>query len=99
MPTNDIYRYVFEPSVAIEDVESSLLLALWGTECLHGAANVRLDASHYLDTDARACVIDAGTRVGKDINRLFVGFVSREFGPDAFRVERVEKSVSQETNS
>ena len=97
--TQIIYRYVFDSDIAMEDVESSLLLALWGAECLHGAANVRLDASHFMDLDARACVIDAGTCVGKDINRLFIGFVSREFGPDAFRVERLNKSISQETKT
>ena len=97
--TQIIYRYVFDSDIAMEDVESSLLLALWGTECVHGAVNVRLDASHFMDLDARACVIDASTCVGKDINRLFVGFVSREFGPDAFRVERVGKSIPKETNT
>ena len=38
-----------------------------------------------------ACAIEAGTPVGRDINRLFLGFVSREFGQDAFRVERVDR--------
>jgi hypothetical protein len=37
-----------------------------------------------------ACVFDAGTPVGRDFNRLFIGFIRREFGEDAFRVERVE---------
>jgi len=30
-----------------------------------------------------------GTPVGRDFNRLFLGFLQREFGPDSFRVERV----------
>jgi hypothetical protein len=32
---------------------------------------------------------DAGTPVGRDFNRLFLGFLQREFGPESFRVERV----------
>ncbi|MBI1900550.1 MAG: hypothetical protein HYS13_05485 [Planctomycetia bacterium] len=86
----DLYRYVFTPQVPTEEIEASLLLAGMAAESLHGEAQVRLDAAHYLDPDRRACVIDAGTPVGRDLNRLFVGFVSREFGPDAFRVERVD---------
>lgn len=86
----ELYRYGFQPHVPLEEVEASLLLALLATECLHGEAQVRLDASHFLDPDRRACVIDAGTPVGRDTNRLFVGFIKREFGEDAFQVERVD---------
>lgn len=88
--TKELYRYSFPPHVPVEDIEATLLLALWGAESLHGESQVRLDAAHFLDPDRRACVIDAGTPVGRDVNRLFVGFVRREFGTDAFRVERVD---------
>ncbi len=88
------YRYVFPRQVPIEEVEATLLLALWGAECLHGEAQVRLDAAHAFDLDARACVIDAATPVGRDVNRLFVGFLRREFGPDSLRVERVASDLA-----
>ncbi len=87
--TRDIYRYSFDSSVDIAEVEASLLLALLAAESLHGESQVRLDASHFFDAEQRACVIDAGSDVGRDLNRLFVGFVRREFGEDAFRVRRV----------
>lgn len=88
--TKDLYRYAFTEDVPIEEVEASLLLAVLATESLHGEAQTRLDAAHYLDPIKRACVIDAGTPVGRDLNRLFTGFMGREFGPDAFTVERIE---------
>ncbi len=88
--TKELYRYSFSADVPLEDVEASLLLTVLATESLHGETQVRLDAAHYLDTDGRACVIDAGTAVGRDFNRLFVGFLRREFGEDSFRVERVD---------
>jgi hypothetical protein len=87
--TKELYRYRFTAEVPIEEVEASLLLALLATESLHGEAQTRLDAAHYLDPLKRACVIDAGTPVGRDLNRLFIGFMAREFGPDAFIVDRV----------
>ena len=89
--TKDLYRYAFTADVPIEEVEASLLLAVMATESLHGETQTRLDAAHYLDPIKRACVIDAGTPVGRDLNRLFLGFVSREFGEDAFQVERIQQ--------
>jgi hypothetical protein len=88
--TKDLYRYTFTEVVPIEDIESALLLAILAAESLHGESQVRLDAAHFFEPAKRACVIEAGTPVGRDFNRLFTGFVGREFGPDAFRVERVE---------
>jgi hypothetical protein len=93
--TKDIYRYSFPPPVPLDEVEATLLLAIWGAESLHGESQVRLDATHLLDRDRRAVVIDAGSPAGRDVNRLFVGFVRREFGDDAFRVERLETRTHQ----
>jgi hypothetical protein len=88
----DRYRYVFAEDVPLEEVEGSLVLAIWATESLYGESQTRLDVSHPLDVAARACIVDAGTAAGRDFNRLFVGFVRREFGEDAFQVERCESS-------
>lgn len=86
----EIYRYSFAPTVQFEEFEASLVLAVFAVESLHGESQVRLDAGHALDSDKRQIVIDATTQVGRDLNRMFVGFVCREFGADIFYVERVE---------
>lgn len=88
--SDEIYRYSFLSSVQFEDVEASLVLALLAAESLHGQVQVRLDAGYAADAAKRTCVIDASTPVGRDFNRLFIGFVGREFGPDSFTVERVD---------
>lgn len=88
--SRELYRYSFHAEVAIEEVEASLVLAIFAAESIHGESQVRLDASHYFDSAARACVIDAGTAVGRDLNRLFVGFVRREFGEHQFEVARLD---------
>lgn len=88
--TWELYRYEFRPEVPLDEVEASLMLAFLATESLHGESQVRLDASHNLDHERRVCVIDARTRVGRDINRLFVGFLRHEFGEDSFSIERTE---------
>lgn len=88
--THHIHRYQFPNDIPIEEIEASLLLAIFAAENLHGESLVRLDAAHAMDRDRRVCVIDANTQVGRDINQLFIGFVRREFGEDSFRVERVD---------
>jgi hypothetical protein len=88
-----LYRYVFPPELAIAEVESTLVLALLAVESLHGAAQMQLDAGHYLDTDNRVCVVDASGPVGRDLNRVFVGFLMGEFGEGSFTVESVPQEV------
>lgn len=84
-----VYRYVFDASVSLQELEETLLLAIIATESLHGESQARLDLVHTFDAQNRAVVIDASTEVGRDFSRLFVGFVSREFGSRSFQVERV----------
>ncbi len=84
-----LYRYQFVPQTPPEEIEAALLLALVATESLHGEAQVRLDAGHALDVQRRTLVIDASSIVGRDPNRLFVGFIAGEIGEGAFQVERV----------
>jgi hypothetical protein len=94
--TTELYRYQFADEVPTEEIETTLLLSLFAVESLHGESQTRLDAAHHFDADRRACVIDAATTVGKDFNRLFVGFLRREFDADAFRVERLREKPAAE---
>lgn len=88
--TRDVYRYVFNEVIPPEEVEATFVLALFAVESLHGEAQVRLDAGHAFDAKRRTIVIDAATAVGRDLNRVFIGLLSREFGAGSFRVERIE---------
>jgi len=81
------YRYRFASDVPVREIYTTMLLVFLAVECLHGAAQVRLDAAHVFDPVARICVLDASTTVGCDANRLFAGFLRREFGDRAFDVE------------
>jgi hypothetical protein len=86
----EIYRYKFTEGVSLRDVEETLLLAVLAAESLHGQSRVRLDAGYSIEKDKPTCVIDAATDVGRDISRIFTGLAIREFGEDAFQVERIE---------
>jgi len=87
----EVYRYTFQPSVQMTEVEASLLLATWSCEALHGESQFRLDAGHVLDELQHKLVIDATTKVGKDLNRILTGFLQREYKPMDFTVERVNE--------
>jgi hypothetical protein len=90
--TTDVYRYEFTEVVPAVEVETTLVLSIFGVESLHGESQTRLDAQHAFDGKRRIVVIDASTAVGRDLNRLFIGFMTREFGPGSFRVERVQQA-------
>jgi hypothetical protein len=94
--TQELYRYEFTDEAPSDEVEVTLLLAILATESLHGETQVRLDAAHAFDAQKRSCVIDAGTVVGRDFNRLFAGFLTREFGADSFKVERVHEPLPRQ---
>lgn len=81
------YLYSFEPSIAWDDIESSLLLALWATEGLHGLSRMHLEAEFSVDPPARTCTITASTKAGSDLNRIFTSFLLRELGEEAFKVQ------------
>jgi len=89
MPTR-CHRYTFSGQVPLGDVQETLILSLLAGEALLGAAQLRLDTVYRLDLPGRACEIAADTPAGRDLNKLFVNFVRREFGEDAFQVVRLE---------
>lgn len=91
-----LFRYRFQETVSLDDIEVEIVLALLNVESLHGPARTRLEATHYLDRDQRALIVDATTAVGEDFNRLLVGGLLREYGPDGFQVSRILNPPKQE---
>ena len=79
----------FGSSVSMGEVAGTLELALLAAESLHGADRVQLDAGWSMDPRGRRVVIDTGTRAGRTLALIFMGFIRREFGSGAARVYRV----------
>ena len=99
METNQmVYKYRFNRQVSLQEVEDSLMLAELAAECLHGRATMKLDAAFCIDRLNRACVVDGSCKIGQDIACIFTGFLAKEFGEEAFRVERVEGCIPPEAN-
>jgi hypothetical protein len=91
---SQIILYSFDEAIDITEVEATFNLAVLSTESLHGESRVRLETRHRFDASSRSCVIDASGEVGMDLNRLFLGFVTREFGASTFAVQRVHSMDS-----
>jgi hypothetical protein len=84
----DSLLFVFGPEVSMTDVEQTLHLAMIAVEGLAGSAQVRMEACYLIDADRHVITVDGGNRVGRLISRVFAGLLYREFGEDAFRIER-----------
>lgn len=87
---NETYRIRFDRGIPDEHIEQRLLLAALNTENVFGEAAMRLDASFRFDRTSKVCLIDRGTEVGRHIAKLFIAYISKEFGDDCFSVERTQ---------
>lgn len=94
-----VYRYRFDDELDIAEAQATFNLSLLSAESLHGESRVCLEARHKFDAKERTCIIDATGEVGRDLNRLFVGLISREFSRDDFRIERVSQFDTATTPS
>lgn len=90
------YRYKFADHVDLGEARDTLRLAIVAAEGLVGEARIRLDAAYALDPSINVIVVGASTEVGRIINAIFVAFISREFGREAFDVLHVECLPRQE---
>lgn len=87
------YRYEFSRRVVPSSVESSLIVAVWCLESLHGESQVLMDGRYDWRKDERVLYIDADTEVGRDLNKLFLGLILREFDDQMFTVCPVEPAT------
>ena len=85
-----VYRFDFKPRADLREARRLLEMAVLTAEILHGCEAVRLDGARRFDMGAGRCIIDGRGVVGRDLARLFTGFVTRLFGERSFRVLRLE---------
>ena len=69
MDTN-VYRFIFEPRIALDEAEMTLQLAVFATEGLFGAASVRLDFGYYIDAPRGTIIVDGTTKIGEGVLKL-----------------------------
>lgn len=94
-----IYRYVFDSTVHMTEIRDSLRLAILAVESMHGRFRVLRDLAVECDFTRREVIVDGSTEVGRNLSDIFAGYVSREFGDDAFTVAREVLHTSPEQPS
>jgi len=81
-----LYRFRFRSDIPIAEIDASLLLAYFAVEGLHGEA----EAQRFVMTGIGPCVIDVSTPVGRDLAKILMAFVHRQFGDSAFLIQQIQ---------
>ncbi len=85
-----IYRFRFDKSVPMEDVEKALALSTIAVESIYGESAMRLDGMFGVDKKARVCTIDRETDLGRDLARVLTGFLKLSITDGSYAVEQDE---------
>lgn len=86
-------KFVFKDSVPMPEVEATLRLALLAVESLHGEDRLCLESPAKVDRARRICSVDMSTDIGRTLATIFGGYIRREFGADAVKVEQSPQAV------
>ena len=86
---NGVYRFQLKDDISPKEIEENLFWATFNAESVFGKPRVRLDASFLFDPIKKVCVIDKTTEVGQHIAQVFISLVTRKFGEEAFKIERL----------
>jgi len=81
-----VYKFTFDDSVAMDDVERVLVLSAIPVESIHGEAAMLVDGRFAVNKRRRTCLIDAESQLGNDLARVFTGFLNTSAG-GSFRVD------------
>jgi len=85
-----IYRFRFDKSVPMEDVEKALALSTIAIESIYGEAAMRVDGVFGVDAKARTCTIDRQTDLGCDLAKVMTGFLKLSITDGCYAVEHDE---------
>ncbi len=82
-------RFQFAENMPFDEIKVTLELSKLAVEGLFGLARVRLDATHRIDHENQSIVISERREPGRAFVRIFTSLLIREFGEQAFLVERL----------
>lgn len=91
-----IYCFAFTPEVSSTDAEESLHLSMFAVEGLLGEACVALDVRYHVRD--RMLTVDASTKAGEAVAKVFTALATREFGRDAVTITRIVRPWPRSTS-
>ena len=75
-----VYKFTFDDSVAMDDIERVLVLSAIPVESIHGESAMLVDGRFAVNKRRRTCLIDAESQLGNDLARVFTGFLNMSAG-------------------
>jgi hypothetical protein len=84
----EITVFAFADNVCMRDVDNALQLAQLAVSLLYGAQRGALQTSSSVNPQDNTCRIDTTHEVGQSLSLIFSGYVRRQFGDAAVKVER-----------
>ena len=85
-----IYRFSFDKTVSMDDVEKALALSTIVIEAIYGESAMRIDGIFSVDSKARTCIIDRQTDLGCDLAKVLIGFLRLSMNDGSYDVEQDE---------
>lgn len=86
-----VYKIQFASELPVGMVDFHLMTAARATESLYGRNAVRLDGAARISPKSHTVTIDAETEVGIDLAKIFMGFMTSDFGEKSFIVTKTEE--------
>jgi len=80
------YRYEFDESISFEEAQETLVLSRIAVASALGESRARLEIADCTHPNERCIEISANSVAGQMLNRIFTGYLAREFTPNGFRV-------------
>lgn len=81
-----VYKFTFDDSIAMDDVERILALSTIPVESIHGESAMLVDGRFAVNKRRRTCLMDAESQLGNDLARVFTGFLNVK-AAGSFRVD------------
>jgi len=95
MTSMSTYRIWLSPEVDLAEAEDTLRLSMFAAEGLYGAARVLLAVRYEVVSARRTILIDATTREGVSVARIFSALALREFGEGSMAVSRPASATAR----
>ena len=81
-----VYRFTFAPGIEFVEAEATLQLAVLACEGLVGQSRVRMEVSYFADPTHSVIFVDGTRAIGDAVIRIYIAFLTREFGESKFSV-------------
>jgi len=88
------YRYEFSETISFEDALETLTLSRIAVASAVGESRARLELEQHIDPGERAIELGADSHSGAMLNRVFTGYLAREFPQGSFKVATIRHQAA-----